>query len=276
MSPTVDTTIPTDPIPPTIIVIIAVVIIILLVIVIVIVCSAIFIIYKRYCKRNKKISVVNYYISDIPYTPNEGSYNGRSIPLNYIDVDHTNDETNRAIPPPPMEPQPCQYATIGPSQLTPECLYEQSTNMAATNTPSCDDQAEYAKLNRSINTPPPVSPHGGGGGGQYSTLPAEYTRNNTNGDNMTQINKELSQRELLQYVVPYVKHKWREMGIALALTPPQLDDLEENHQGISDVFQLWEELKTRPFTWESLLMALRSPQVNEHELAKQLESVTIN
>lgn len=60
------------------------------------------------------------------------------------------------------------------------------------------------------------------------------------------------------------------MGIALALTPPQLDDIEENHQGISDVFQLWEDLGTRPYNWETLIMILRSPQVDEFELADRL------
>ena len=60
------------------------------------------------------------------------------------------------------------------------------------------------------------------------------------------------------------------MGLALALTPPQLDDIEENNQGISDVFQMWEDLATRPFTWEALLNALRSSVVNESQLANKL------
>ena len=64
--------------------------------------------------------------------------------------------------------------------------------------------------------------------------------------------------------------KWREVGLALTLTPPQLNDIEENNQGISDVFQLWEDLEIHPFTWETLLSALRSPIVNEPELANEL------
>ncbi|XP_019857419.1 PREDICTED: uncharacterized protein LOC109585735 [Amphimedon queenslandica] len=85
------------------------------------------------------------------------------------------------------------------------------------------------------------------------------------------VKKDLTHKDLSIYVIPYLTEKWREVGLALALTPPQLDDIEENSQGISDVFQLWEDLATRPFTWETLLNALRSSIVNEFNLANQLE-----
>lgn len=74
------------------------------------------------------------------------------------------------------------------------------------------------------------------------------------------------------HVIPYLTTKWREIGLALALTPPQLDDIEENNQGLSDVLQIWEELATRPFTWSTLLSVLRSPILNEYQLADKLEN----
>ena len=41
------------------------------------------------------------------------------------------------------------------------------------------------------------------------------------------------------YVTPHVTTKLWEIGTALALTPPELDDIEENHQGIYHwLFQL--------------------------------------
>ena len=55
------------------------------------------------------------------------------------------------------------------------------------------------------------------------------------------------------------------------LTPPELDDIEENHQDITGVFQLSYETKRRPYTWDILLMILRLPAVNETELSDQLE-----
>lgn len=81
---------------------------------------------------------------------------------------------------------------------------------------------------------------------------------------------DLTHKELSNHVMPHLTTKWREVGLALALTPPQLNDIEENNQGISDVFQIWEDLEIRPFTWETLLSALRSPIVNEPELANEL------
>ena len=80
----------------------------------------------------------------------------------------------------------------------------------------------------------------------------------------------MTHKELFNHVMPHLTTKWREVGLALALTPPQLNDIEENNQGISDVFQIWEDLEIRPFTWETLLSALRSPIVNEPELANEL------
>ena len=68
--------------------------------------------------------------------------------------------------------------------------------------------------------------------------------------------------------MPYIGDKWYEMGLALVLTPDDLEELRENHQGISEVFMLWEEQKTRPFTWNTLITTLRS--INKHDLAEKL------
>ena len=39
--------------------------------------------------------------------------------------------------------------------------------------------------------------------------------------------------------------------------------LKRQHQGITGVFQLWYETKRHPYNWNTLLMILRSPVVNE-------------
>ena len=80
----------------------------------------------------------------------------------------------------------------------------------------------------------------------------------------------LTHKDLVTYVALHVTTKLREIGTALALTPPELDDIEDNHQGITGVFQLWYETKRCPYTWDTLLMILKSPAVNEPELADQL------
>ena len=50
---------------------------------------------------------------------------------------------------------------------------------------------------------------------------------------------ELIHKDLVTYVAPHVTTKLQEIGTVLALAPPELDDIEENHQGITGVFQLW-------------------------------------
>lgn len=80
---------------------------------------------------------------------------------------------------------------------------------------------------------------------------------------------ELSYGALTKHVVPHISDKWYEMGLALGLTPDDLEELRGNHQGISEVFMLWEEQKAHPFTWETLITTLRS--IDKQELAEQLQ-----
>ena len=59
---------------------------------------------------------------------------------------------------------------------------------------------------------------------------------------------ELTHKDLITYVAPHVTTKLQEIGTALVLAPPELDDTEENHQGITGVFQIWYETKRCPYT----------------------------
>ena len=68
--------------------------------------------------------------------------------------------------------------------------------------------------------------------------------------------------------MPHISDKWYEMGLALVLTPDDLEELRGSNQELSDVFMMWEDNKTRPFTWDTLITTLRS--INEHDLAEQL------
>ena len=85
------------------------------------------------------------------------------------------------------------------------------------------------------------------------------------------LNLELTHKDLSELVISQLSSKWYKVGLALELTPGQLNDIEGNHQGISDVFQIWEDSGKKPFTWQTLLSVLRSPDVNEYELANQLQ-----
>ena len=61
-----------------------------------------------------------------------------------------------------------------------------------------------------------------------------------------------------------MSHKWREIGLSLVLTPDAIDECSDNdEQKLVDVILLWEESKTRPFSWDSLLIVLNSTMVDE-------------
>ena len=85
------------------------------------------------------------------------------------------------------------------------------------------------------------------------------------------LNLELTHKDLSELVIPWLSSKWCEVGLALELTPDQLNDIEDNHKGISDAFQIWEDSGKKPFTWQTLLSVLRSPDINEYELANELQ-----
>ena len=84
---------------------------------------------------------------------------------------------------------------------------------------------------------------------------------------------ELTRVCLSTYVLPRLTRKWHEIGLALALTPPELEEMRNKNEGLVKVFQVWEEMSTRPFTWFTLLSVLRSPDVDEYELADELSKL---
>jgi hypothetical protein len=86
--------------------------------------------------------------------------------------------------------------------------------------------------------------------------------------------KELTWDDLMIFIIPHLQHKWLEIGLALKLTSLQLKDIEETHDEdtyIFGVFQLWKRMGAHLFNWDVLLTALKSPSVNEHKLAIELE-----
>ena len=157
-----------------------------------------------------------------------------------------------------------------------------------------DDNSEYSRLNRGYHSPhqPDSACNDAKNNETYSTIASTSSQHNNSlsavntgkkdmalintvknlvtllGDLLSFFFTELTHGALTKHVVPHIREKWYEMGLALALTPDDLEELRENHQGISEVFMLWEEQKTRPFTWDTLITTLRS--INEHDLAEQL------
>ena len=69
--------------------------------------------------------------------------------------------------------------------------------------------------------------------------------------------------------------KWREVGIELSISTPQLNaisyEVRTVQQCFEHVFELWKSSTSMPYTWDTLITALKAPQVNEQRLASEIE-----
>ena len=83
-------------------------------------------------------------------------------------------------------------------------------------------------------------------------------------------------RDLLNQVASKALDKWERIGLQLGIEPHQLNSLKTVHLGdpmkcYMDVFSLWENKAEPPFTWTTIINALRAPMVAEVRLAQDLE-----
>ena len=70
--------------------------------------------------------------------------------------------------------------------------------------------------------------------------------------------------------------KWRQIGIELGLSTCELDAISSyGVQSLSrcfeHIFELWKRSATMPYTWDTIITALKTPQVNEQRLAIEIE-----
>ena len=81
--------------------------------------------------------------------------------------------------------------------------------------------------------------------------------------------------ELLDKVAAEARDKWTMVGLQLDIKPNQLTAISRSHQDAMDcyreVFSLWENKCDPPFTWATIIDALRAPSVGEDRLASELE-----
>ena len=83
----------------------------------------------------------------------------------------------------------------------------------------------------------------------------------------------------MNHVAAGTPNKWKELGIQLGLENAHLQALDHQHRGKSnsifaDIFEhLRKNPGDKPFTWSTVIEALRSPSVQEEILARHLESM---
>ena len=77
------------------------------------------------------------------------------------------------------------------------------------------------------------------------------------------------------YVVAAIPSKWKHVAIQLGLTIGTCKAIKKNEDECFDqfmaVFDEWEKGSCKPFTWSTLITALKSPSVAEDTLAETLK-----
>ena len=84
----------------------------------------------------------------------------------------------------------------------------------------------------------------------------------------------------MNHVAAKTPTKWTVLGIQLGLEAAQLQALDHQHRGKSDnifadIFDYWGKSSgLKPFTWSTMIEALKSESVGEMALAHHLESMS--
>jgi len=86
---------------------------------------------------------------------------------------------------------------------------------------------------------------------------------------------EPSLRELMNDVAAKVV-SWKNFAIQLQLTTVEIDRIDNQERGdtkecFREVFSLWRKKTTPPYTWTTVISALKSPCVSENCVAMELE-----
>ena len=81
--------------------------------------------------------------------------------------------------------------------------------------------------------------------------------------------------DLLERVASRAIDKWRVLGIQLNISSHQLHSIERSERYpdlcFAKVFDIWKRNSYPPFTWATIVEALRSPIVEEYHLAMEIE-----
>ena len=86
-------------------------------------------------------------------------------------------------------------------------------------------------------------------------------------------NKPPKHPDLLNMVAAHARDKWRKMGIQLNIPTDQLNSMTATDpiSCYADVFNWWQRNGSPPYTWATIIDALRAPIVGEVQLAHELE-----
>ena len=82
--------------------------------------------------------------------------------------------------------------------------------------------------------------------------------------------------DLLDKVAAKASDKWKQVAIQLGIEHGQIHAIEIKKQRrpilcFFEIFYVWRESKASPYTWGTIINALRAPAVEEQQLANELE-----
>ena len=84
--------------------------------------------------------------------------------------------------------------------------------------------------------------------------------------------------DLMNEIAAKIPDKWMEVAIGLGLVASDIKRIETDvptHKAYPcymEVFDVWKNKITKPYTWDTILRTLRTELVNAHRLAETLES----
>ena len=80
--------------------------------------------------------------------------------------------------------------------------------------------------------------------------------------------------DLLDRVASRAMDKWEVVGLQLNIELHQLRTIQKSSQStvlcFAEIFDIWERKSDPPFTWATIVRALKSPIVNENNVAKEI------
>ena len=91
------------------------------------------------------------------------------------------------------------------------------------------------------------------------------------------LNRPPKHRDLLNKVAARARDKWKMMGVQLNIPMDQLNAMTatEPISCYADIFNWWQRNGFPPYTWATIIDALRAPIVGEVQLAHELEKWVI-
>ena len=97
-----------------------------------------------------------------------------------------------------------------------------------------------------------------------------------NAARLSPLEKQPEQSDLLNQVATKVTDKWKNLGLQLEIEPDKVETISKENQGDSllccaEMLEVWRNHGSPPYTWGTVINALRAEFVREIRLADELE-----